>query len=250
MPTAIQTAVIKIFIVLSTSWLTHLRLLFTTPAGMLPSMPEDHPCSKRGSPRPRPTGRPLARPRRLARWLARRYIRMPQMPIRTCSMISIERRRLLKWAGAIPLLLACSPLPSGPAQKSAAKEAAVFRRSRPSDPSWPSDGSWQGLDRVVGGQLIKVQSPLAACAASPAGASCTDVFRELKNPYYIGDQVGLTQTSGWVDAWSSAPSVYAVAARRSDDVIAAVNFARDNRLRLVVKGGGHSYQGTSNAADS
>jgi len=165
-------------------------------------------------------------------------------------MISIERRRLLKWAGAIPLLLACSPLPSGPAQKSAAKEAAVFRRSRPSDPSWPSDGSWQGLDRVVGGQLIKVQSPLAACAASPAGASCTDVFRELKNPYYIGDQVGLTQTSGWVDAWSSAPSVYAVAARRSDDVIAAVNFARDNRLRLVVKGGGHSYQGTSNAADS
>jgi FAD/FMN-containing dehydrogenase len=28
------------------------------------------------------------------------------------------------------------------------------------------------------------------------------------------------------------------------------NFARAHRLRLVVKGGGHSYQGTSNAADS
>ena len=46
------------------------------------------------------------------------------------------------------------------------------------------------------------------------------------------------------------PSVYAVAARHADDVVAAVNFARSNRLRLVVKGGGHSYQGTSNAADS
>jgi hypothetical protein len=34
------------------------------------------------------------------------------------------------------------------------------------------------------------------------------------------------------------------------DVVAAVNFARENNLRLVVKGGGHSYQGTSNAADS
>ena len=29
-----------------------------------------------------------------------------------------------------------------------------------------------------------------------------------------------------------------------------MNFARENDLRLVVKGGGHSYQGTSNAPDS
>ena len=33
-------------------------------------------------------------------------------------------------------------------------------------------------------------------------------------------------------------------------LLQAVNFARDNNLRLVVKGGGHSYQGTSNAPDS
>ena len=46
------------------------------------------------------------------------------------------------------------------------------------------------------------------------------------------------------------PSVYAVAAESIDDVVAAINFARENNLRLVVKGGGHSYQGTSNAADS
>ena len=32
------------------------------------------------------------------------------------------------------------------------------------------------------------------------------------------------------------------------DVAAAVKFAREHRLRLVIKGGGHSYQGTSNAA--
>ena len=34
------------------------------------------------------------------------------------------------------------------------------------------------------------------------------------------------------------------------DVVAAVNFARANHLRLVVKGGGHSYQGSSSAPDS
>ena len=33
-------------------------------------------------------------------------------------------------------------------------------------------------------------------------------------------------------------------------MVAAVDFAREHNLRLVVKGGGHSYQGTSNAPDS
>lgn len=60
----------------------------------------------------------------------------------------------------------------------------------------------------------------------------------------------MTQTLGWADAWTSQPSVYAMAARKTEDVVAAVNFARENRLRLVVKGGGHRYLGTSNAPDS
>jgi FAD/FMN-containing dehydrogenase len=98
--------------------------------------------------------------------------------------------------------------------------------------------------------LIEVKSPLAACRTAPEGAACTELFKELKNPYYIGDQPALTQTSGWLDAWTSAPSVYAVAAAETADIVAAINFAREHHLRLVVKGGGHSYQGTSNAPDS
>ena len=47
----------------------------------------------------------------------------------------------------------------------------------------------------------------------------------------------------------SQPSVYAVAAQRRR-CRARVNFAREHNLRLVIKGGGHSYLGTSNAADS
>jgi hypothetical protein len=95
-----------------------------------------------------------------------------------------------------------------------------------------------------------VRSPLEECAAQPSSLACDRIFRLLKNPYYLRDEVGLTQSLGWVDAWTSAPSVYAVAAETVADVVAAVNFAREHNLRLVVKGGGHSYQGTSNAAHS
>ena len=123
-------------------------------------------------------------------------------------------------------------------------------RVRLGDPAWPSEASWDQLDRDVGGRLIKVRSPLADCVSGSFDANCEHLFKELKNPYYLGDEVGLTQSLGWVGAWTSEPSVYAVAAKTTSDVVAAVNFARTNNLRLVVKGGGHSYQGTSNAADS
>jgi FAD/FMN-containing dehydrogenase len=75
-------------------------------------------------------------------------------------------------------------------------------------------------------------------------SDCKILFANLENPYYIGDNPGITQTLGWVDAWATKPSVYAVAARNADDIAAAVDFAHENNLRLVVKGGGHSYQGT------
>ena len=95
-----------------------------------------------------------------------------------------------------------------------------------------------------------MRSPLADCIGGTRDAACDQLFKKLKNPYYLGDEVGLTQSLGWVGAWTSEPSVYAVAAKTTKDVVAAVNFARNNNLRLVVKGGGHSYHGTSNAPDS
>ncbi len=86
--------------------------------------------------------------------------------------------------------------------------------------------------------------------SSSQSADCKTLFANLKNPYYIGDNPGVTQTLGWVGGWATKPSVYAVAARSADEIAATVNFARENNVRLVVKGGGHSYQGTSNAPDS
>ena len=162
----------------------------------------------------------------------------------------MNRRRLLLQAGAAALLPVLGPSCAPSSRPVATSSGAPFRRVRPSDPAWPSAASWERLNREIGGQLITVRSPLAACVESTQSPACADFIAHAKNPYYLGDEVGLTQTLGWVDAWTSRPSVYAVAARTTADVVAAVNFARENRLRLVVKGGGHSYLGTSNAPDS
>ncbi|MEO5946198.1 MAG: FAD-binding oxidoreductase, partial [Chitinophagaceae bacterium] len=163
--------------------------------------------------------------------------------------MSIHRRKFLKGAILLPgISLGSSSLLAF--SENLLKEQNKFKRVRPKDALWPSQRKWEQLNKAVNGNLIKIESPLAACKTSSDNSACEEFFRNLKNPYYIGDNPALTQTSGWVDAWRSEPSVYAVAAKNTADVVAAVNFARTNNLRLVVKGGGHSYQGTSNSADS
>src|ERR1700722_13597401 len=158
----------------------------------------------------------------------------------------MKRRRLMKMMAMLPLL---SLSGAGLARRAPAA-AARARRVRPADRAWPRPEDWRGLERAVGGRLVQVRSPLVDCSSAPASTACAQLFAELENPYFIGDEPGLTQTLGWVDALTFAPSVYAVAAQSASDVAAAVDFARRRNLRLVIKGGGHSYQGSSNAAGS
>ncbi len=153
----------------------------------------------------------------------------------------MNRRAFLKAVGSTVLL------PTLPGRLWA---GTSLRRRRPSDAAWPSQSAWKALHDAVGGNLIPVNFPLSIFKTDPTGDAAKLLSANLRNPYYIGDQPGLTQTLGWVDAWATKPSVYAIAARNAHDIAAAVNFARENDLRLVVKGGGHSYQGTSNAPDS
>jgi FAD/FMN-containing dehydrogenase len=125
-----------------------------------------------------------------------------------------------------------------------------YCRRSPSDAAWPSEAAWKQLNDATGGNLIRVESPLSILKTDPGSDAAKRLLEDLKNPYYLGDQPGLTQALGWFDAWASQPSVYAVVAGNAQDIAAAVNFARENQLRLVVKGGGHSLQGTSSAPDS
>ena len=145
----------------------------------------------------------------------------------------MKRRFLLKAASAFTLF-------PGMFAQAAAGVRQLASRVRPKDAAWPAAEKWASLQQQVGGRLSKLESPFKPGASTGF----------LKNTFELGDQPALTQTSGWVDAWTSRPSAYMVAAENTQDVIAAVNFARQNRLRLAIKGGGHSYQGTSAAPDS
>ena len=106
----------------------------------------------------------------------------------------MKRRNLLKLAGSLPL-----------ASAGASAQTPKFSRVRPGEAGWPSDEKWRELNASVGGQLTAVRSPLEACKAADQ-ATCDAVFRQFKNPYFIRDNVALTQTTGWAEAWVSSPA--------------------------------------------
>jgi FAD/FMN-containing dehydrogenase len=142
------------------------------------------------------------------------------------------KRRELLGAG---LALAGAALTDTPAL------AAAIQRTRPGTPGWPGEADWETLKQATGGRLSPVTLP---------DLTEPDAKTLLGNPFYIADQPGLSQSSGWLDAWRSSPSAYVVAAENTGDVVAAVRFARTHNLRLVIKGRGHSFFGGSNAPDS
>ncbi|WP_456790402.1 FAD-binding protein [Bradyrhizobium sp. USDA 4472] len=144
----------------------------------------------------------------------------------------MNRRDFLATALALAAAPALGNQPTG---------IAAASRPRPGQAGWPSDADWSALNQATAGRLTRVTPPNLA----PAEAK-----QLLANPFYIGDQPGLTESSGWFEAWRSEPSAYMVAAESAADVVAAVRFAKAHNLRLVVKGRGHSYLGGSSAPDS
>ena len=76
-----------------------------------------------------------------------------------------------------------------------------------------SEASWDQLDHDAGGRLDQGALAARRLRRGTPDASCEQLFKELENPYFLGDEVGLTQSLGWVGGWTSEPSVYAAAAK-------------------------------------
>ncbi|CAM2196149.1 FAD/FMN-containing dehydrogenase [Paraburkholderia kururiensis] len=156
----------------------------------------------------------------------------------------MKRRCLLKGAAALPFL------PTTTIFADVIPAVAGAARVRPGDPQWPVAEEWEALSRAVSGNLLRPTTIWQTCAQAPRTPHCLARLGEARNPIALGDDPGGTQVSGWLDGWAPRASAYAVAARSTSDVVAGINFVRRHNLRLVVKGGGHSYLGGSNAPDS
>ncbi|ORY61468.1 uncharacterized protein BCR38DRAFT_347635 [Pseudomassariella vexata] len=131
----------------------------------------------------------------------------------------------------------------------------------PGDTCWPSEVDWAGLNATVGGRLI---------ATVPLGSPCHDPTYNATECAYLQSQwlysgIHMNSSSSVMapffanqscDPWqpTSRPCSlgnyvrYSVNATGPDDIIAAVNFAREKNVRFVVRNTGHDYHGRSTGA--
>src|SRR5438105_8427021 len=123
-----------------------------------------------------------------------------------------NRRRLLRLALSLPFVPAtwAAALAGTPTAPGTGRS-----RVRPGEALWPSESQWAQLAQDTGDALLKVRSPWSECLRAASSAGCAKLFKSIRNPYFLGDDVALTQSLGWVDAWTSRPSAYAVASRNA-----------------------------------
>jgi FAD/FMN-containing dehydrogenase len=117
-----------------------------------------------------------------------------------------------------------------------------------SDDGWPSQGAWKSLSEKVQDRLIQVKSPL--CTDCAFDSNCASLLKKLQNPFVIEEYPWATQSTGWLNAWTITASPYAVAVQNTNDIVAAVKFAKKHNLKLVIRGTGHDYLGRSTASQS
>ena len=121
----------------------------------------------------------------------------------------------------------------------------------PGDARGPAPQRWGMPGCAVGGIPIAVAWPQCTAGRNAADeAACRAMSAVERDPCFVGDRPVRTETSGRHRGRAPKPNVYAIAARNAVDIAAAVDFARDHNLRLVVNGERRGDQDTPNARDS
>lgn len=134
--------------------------------------------------------------------------------------------------------------------------SAKVCKAIPGSPGWPTLSAWSSLNKTLGGQLIKPVPPGAVChpdqptynaAVCPSVQTAWNTF-----PFDLDDPVNSAWNNFNNDTCLPDPQYpcsgvgypqYVVNATCAEHVKAGVDFARENHIRLIVKGTGHDYMG-------
>ncbi|KAG0160614.1 hypothetical protein PDIDSM_8144 [Penicillium digitatum] len=143
----------------------------------------------------------------------------------------------------------------------AAPALALDCHCLPSDSCWPAPSVWASLNGTVGGRLvatIPIGSPCHepnydAVACAVLKKSWTTPEPHLDSSSSVMQTYFANQTCDPFTAKSQPCRLgnyvnYAVNVSSSDQVIAAVNFAREHNIRFVIRNTGHDYLGRSTGA--
>lgn len=152
--------------------------------------------------------------------------------------------------GALPLLQILAHLPSLLFYVEAHNTTC---KSTPNDTSWPSISQWNSLNESLSGRLLHPSPPALACHTSYPGSNetCTEVTSSWSTfAFHQDNPINTAWNNVNNDSClpnTSAPCsglgypVYVVNATSADDVKLAIDFARENNVRLNVKASGHDY---------
>ncbi|KAJ0280295.1 hypothetical protein COL940_006270 [Colletotrichum noveboracense] len=127
----------------------------------------------------------------------------------------------------------------------------------PNDICWPSDKEWGRFNSSIAGNLIQTAPPAAPCYAGPNrdAAACEAVTQGWSTATFqasqpIGYDYPLNSSCPLAQFTANAPSanctignspVFAVNVTDEEHISKAVEFAKKNNIRVVVKATGHDF---------
>ncbi|ETS80728.1 hypothetical protein PFICI_08257 [Pestalotiopsis fici W106-1] len=135
----------------------------------------------------------------------------------------------------------------------------------PGDDEWPSSQAWQALNDITNGRLLQPRPKAAPCYSGSEYNStrCNEISEKWTDPATHYDDPlemmapiyqGLTCLPPTIldtkTCTMGAFPVHVLNATRPVHVQAAVNFARNTGIRLVIRNTGHDYLGKSGGAGS
>lgn len=126
-------------------------------------------------------------------------------------------------------------------------------KPNPGSSGWPVVSDWQALNQTISGRLIAPVPPGLACQTNSSlynTAACSNVYQQWGNsswhamdPFTADYNDDACLPSDQAPCSAAAYPAYVVNATNAGHVQAAVAFARNTGIRLIVKGTGHDISG-------